>query len=148
MIKFIYNGGIEDKDREKVVTAVIGKCKKKFSLPDSIEVEFRKLEPAVYAETLIEFRFKNRIRLNSSLNYVDVIKPLIHELLHLNQTHTNKLYGRRDGAYVWLGKAYKVNEDINYNQYKNLPWEKDVSDKETNILDEILEEFKKERGEQ
>lgn len=148
MIKFIYNAGTENKDREKVVNAVIEKCRQKFSLPDNIEVEFRKLEPSVHAETLIEFRFKNRIRLNASLNYVDVIKPLIHELLHLNQTYTNKLSGRRDGAYIWLGQAYKVNEDISYRQYRNLPWEKDVTDRETIILDEILDDFKKERGEQ
>lgn len=117
---------------------------KKILLPDIIEVEFKILSKNVYAETSLNPKFQNRIFINEDLDDNEIIKPLIHELIHLNQKIEGKLSILRDGSFVWENKAYKISKSMSYNEYKNLPWEYDVFLKEKEINKFLLESIKKE----
>jgi hypothetical protein len=138
MIKFIYSSDKYDRNRELVVENVFRIVSSIIEIPDSIEVEFRLLSQSIYGETLIDNRYKNRIRLQESLSPKEVIVPLIHELLHLNQTYTGKLSGRRDGSFLWNSKVYYAPKIPTVQEWSKLPWEIDVAEKENFILEQVL----------
>jgi len=138
MIKFIYSGDKFDRNRELVVENVFRIVSGIIEIPDSIEVEFRLLSQSVYGETLLDKRYKNRIRLHEGLSVKEVIIPLIHELLHLNQTYTGKLSGRRDGSFLWNSKVYYAPKTPTVPEWSKLPWEIDVAEKENLVLEQVL----------
>jgi len=138
MIKFIYTGEIYDRNRELVAENIVRIMSSMVELPEKIEIEFRKLSESIYGETLLDNRFKNRLRLHEGLSAREIILPLIHELLHLNQVHTGKLSGRRDGSFMWNGKVYTVSKTPTVNEWSRLPWEIDVAEKEKYYLSEVL----------
>lgn len=137
-IKFIYATSHYDSVREQVIRNVLSIVASKVELPDSIEVEFRALPGAVYGETLLDHRFKHRIRLHDSLSPKESIIPLIHELLHLNQVYTGKLSGRRDGSFMWNKKVYHAPKTPSIEEWSKLPWEIDVAEREKQMLREVL----------
>ena len=137
-IKFIYIGTEYSVAREVVVERIASILSTIIELPKNIEVEFRSLPESVYGETLIDNRYKNRIRLQESLSPKEVIVPLIHELLHLNQTYTGKLSGRRDGTFLWNKKVYQSPKTPTIQEWSKLPWEIDVAEREVQILAEVL----------
>jgi len=138
MIKFIYSSDKYDRNRELVVDNIFRIMSTLIELPANIEVEFRALPESVYGETLIDNRYKNRIRLQESLSPKEVIVPLIHELLHLNQTYTGKLSGRRDGSFMWNKKVYHAPKTPSLEEWSKLPWEIDVAEREKQMLVEVL----------
>jgi hypothetical protein len=138
MIKFIYSSDKYDRNRELVVENVFRIVSSIIEIPDSIEVEFRLLSQSIYGETLLDKRYKNRIRLHEGLSVKEVIVPLIHELLHLNQTYTGKLSGRRDGSFLWNSKVYYAPKIPTVQEWSKLPWEIDVAEKENFILEQVL----------
>jgi hypothetical protein len=140
MIRFIYRNGSHDIKREKVITNVYNIAKNYLNLPDIIEVEIKSLGPNIYAETIANPRFKNRMRINGDLSLTELIKPLVHELIHLEQIHTNRLSVNRQGFYIWENKVYRNFNPISmtHEEYKNLPWELDVSQRENVLLNTIL----------
>lgn len=113
------------------------------SLPKNIEIEFRQLDKSNYAETSLNPRFSNRITINSDLHFSEMIIPLIHELIHLNQIYTGQLSKRRDGVYIWEGKQYNLSKKMSYNEYLNLPWENDVLIRQETLRVTILEKLGK-----
>jgi hypothetical protein len=139
-VKFIYVSDKYDSVREKVIERIINIVSKKIDLPMLIEVEFRSLPNNVYGETLLDSRYKNRIRIQENLLAKETIVPVIHELLHLNQVCTGKLSGRRDGSFVWNGKIYNTSKNITTNEWSSLPWEIDVAEREKQMLLEVLNE--------
>jgi hypothetical protein len=141
MIRFIYRNGTYDKNKEKVITNVCTIAKEFLSLPELVEVELKDLGKNIYAETIANPRFKNRIRLNIELSLKELIKPLVHELIHLEQIHTNRLSVNRQGFYIWEGQVYQNYNPMNLSneEYKNLPWELDVSLRENKLLDIVLD---------
>lgn len=138
MITFIYSGEIYDRRREMVVENVFRIVSDMLHLPEKIEVEFRTLSESVYGETLLDHRYKNRIRLHDILSPREVIVPFIHELLHLNQVYTGKLSGRRDGSFIWNGVVYHAPKVPSITEWSKLPWEVDVAEKEKDLLMEVL----------
>jgi hypothetical protein len=138
MTKFIYSSDKYDRTRELVVDNIFRIMSTLIELPANIEVEFRALPESVYGETLIDNRYKNRIRLQESLSPKEVIVPLIHELLHLNQTYTGKLSGRRDGSFMWNKKVYHTPKTPSLEEWSKLPWEVDVAEREKQMLVEVL----------
>jgi hypothetical protein len=138
MIKFIYSSDKYDRNRELIVENVFRIVSSIIEIPDSIEVEFRLLSQSIYGETLLDKRYKNRIRLHEGLSVKEVIVPLIHELLHLNQTYTGKLSGRRDGSFLWNSKVYYAPKIPTVQEWSKLPWEIDVAEKENFILEQVL----------
>lgn len=140
MIRYIYNVGEYNLDREKVITNVINICKQHLSLPDDIEVEFAYLSESVYAQTIVTHKFKNRLQVNNSLSAKEVIKPIIHELIHLEQMHTGKLYSNGRGICVYEGIRYNITSDVpSYADYVKLPWELDAMSREPKMLKIVLE---------
>jgi len=139
MIQFIYSGETNFRDRELVVENLVSCVSSLIILPEKIEVEFKKLRPSIYGETVLDPRFPNRIRLSDSLVAREVIKPVVHELLHLNQTFTGKLSVRSDGTYVWMGKFFRVDTSkVTVDEWAKLPWEQDVANSENYILQKAL----------
>ena len=138
MIKFIYSSDKYDRNRELVVDNIFRIMSTLIELPENIEVEFRLLSQSIYGETLLDKRYKNRIRLHEGLSVKEVIVPLIHELLHLNQTYTGKLSGRRDGSFLWNSKVYYAPKIPTVQEWSKLPWEIDVAEKENFILEQVL----------
>lgn len=138
MVKFIYNTSIFDINREKVITNIFLLTKKYIELPEYLEIEFKKLNPNIYGETLLDTRFKNRIRLNEDLTCKEVIIPLIHELLHLNQIFVGRLVGNRDGSFIWDKRVYRTGKSPDVREWENLPWEVDVAQKQQKLLEKVL----------
>lgn len=103
-------------------------------LPDNIRIEFCDLEH--YGETVL---ISKKIKLNITLTTHEIIFPLIHELIHLNQMHKGRLVITRFGDYVWEGKTFKVsNAKLTHKEYKQLPWEVDVTNREKELLVKVL----------
>jgi len=139
-IKFIYSVGSYNIDREKVITNICNKIYQHLSLPDYIEIEFKYLPDNVYAEALLNYKFKNRIYINENLNLKEIVKPLVHELIHLNQIHIGKLSTNGRGIILWEGSRYSVNQTLHsYTDYCNLPWEIDAMSREPKLLKILLE---------
>lgn len=139
-IQFIYNHGDRDELRELVITKICEAFYDELTIPDTVQVEFKKLPKNVFAETMLDYRFKNRIRINYLLNHREVFAPVIHELIHMNQTHTGKLTVLREGIYMYEGKIHDI-KDINklsYDEYMKLPWEKDVAERQEKLAEIII----------
>lgn len=141
MITFIYTYGKIDRPREKVCFNVFNKLRSILDLPTTLEIEFSNLTDSVYAQTILDYRFKNRIRINSALTAKETIVPLVHELIHIHQIHIGKLAVYRNGMIFWEGNTYNINnmDVMDYKSYLQLPWEVDVANKEKNILAYILD---------
>lgn len=137
MIKFIYVGDKYDRDRELVVTNIVNIVSTLIDIPDSIEVEFRNLKH-IYGELLLDPRFKTRLRLEETLSSKEIIVPLVHELIHLNQVHVGRLKASRDGVF-WDNKFYNMkSREITTEVWANLPWERDVANKQQKLLENVL----------
>jgi hypothetical protein len=106
-------------------------------LPREIQIEFKELGDSIYAETSLNPRYSNRITLNSNLEINEIIKPLIHELIHLEQINKGILSKRRNGSYLFEGKVYNIKPNMSYKDYQSLPWEHDVLVREK-ILHKII----------
>jgi hypothetical protein len=139
VIQFIYSGESYNREREQVIENLTNIVASLVALPEQIEIEFKKLNGSIYGETILDPRFPNRIRLSDSLSTKTVIRPLVHELLHLNQTHTGKLSIRRDGTYVWEGRFFRVDTSkVTVEEWAKLPWEQDVANSENYVLQKAL----------
>jgi hypothetical protein len=137
-IKVIHLANI-DSNKEKIIRKVCSIVIKKLTLPKTITIILKKLEPAVYAETNLQNMNQYRIVINSDLPLSNIIEPLIHELIHLNQIYTGRLVGKRD-RYIWNGIEYKVKNGLSqtYDDYQSMPWELDVNQKLPKLLEYVL----------
>jgi hypothetical protein len=119
-----------DKDREDTCRRVVSSVSEILTLPKSIHIQFSSMAPCEYGATSVDFRFRDRIRLNDTLVASEVTYVLVHELIHLNQTFTGILKVSRGGSYSWRG--HSVNTDAV--AYDDLPWEIDVSERIVAIM--------------
>lgn len=140
MIKFSYykNTG-PDKDKEKVAKNVINIIRNYLELPDIIKVEFVSMGPAQYGEAIVDVNNPNIVRINLDLSTTDIIIPLVHELIHIEQMHTKRLSNARFGDIIWEGKKYKIKPDMPYREYINLPWEIEVKTRQKSLLEKLFE---------
>lgn len=141
MIYFIYSKtSVKQIHKEKVLLSIYTKAKSYLKLPKSLEVEFVDLHDSLYAETIVNPRYKNRIRLSSKLSEKEIIRPALHELIHLEQMYTGRLSSPRTGMYLWEGQLYNHNdlEKLSFVDYCNLPWETDVNERLDKLLISIL----------
>jgi hypothetical protein len=140
-IEFVLHEKELDNFTRQTIIRVCELVSEQLDLPDKVQIEYKKLSDSTYGETSLNPRFRNRVTINSLLSSSELIQPLIHELIHLHQIHTNKLEIRRDGVFVWCGKKYDVNKTLSYQEYLDLPWENDVINKikilTKNIIDNI-----------
>lgn len=139
MIQFrYYKGTSPDTQKEAVAKNVYNVLRAHLDLPDTIEVEFVQLGPSTYGETIVDFRYPNRLRINLDLPLNDIIIPLVHELLHLEQIKQGRLSNTRFGDIMWEGKKYKMKKNMTYQEYMQLPWEEDVTSKQLQIVRLVL----------
>jgi hypothetical protein len=140
MIRFYYYKGVSpDSQKEKVATYVCNRLRDYLDLPDTIEIEFIQLGPNNYGETIIDYRYPNRMRINLDLSSSDIIIPIVHELLHLEQVKQGRLTNNRFGDILWENQVYKVKASMPYRDYLALPWEDDVAKKQQKVLKFLLE---------
>lgn len=146
-IRFIYPKKIKDLSREKIILKVCNIIEQEIKLPSDIIIEFKNLEKNIYAETILHGRNSNRIVLNYDLSIQDSVRPLVHELIHLNQIYTGMLSCGNRGSYKWLGETYSYPniQMLNYKDYMLLPWEQDVSSREKILLLKVVENKKLKR---
>lgn len=139
-VRFIYLCDTRDTKRESVITAACQRMSSLIELPKNVEIEFSKMDLSVYAQTALDPRFPNRVRLNQSLSPSEVLRPLIHELIHVHQIFTKQLSIRRDGTHIWQNRQYRVAapQSMTYDDYSRLPWEADVANREKMLLEKVL----------
>jgi hypothetical protein len=144
-IEFFYLKNIRLPKHELVAKNLCEYTNKVISIPNNISIEFVPLKDHVYGETILT---ENRFRINDSLSDKEIIKPVIHELIHLHQKHMGKLKVMRDGTFIWNGKQYRKENIylISQKEYENLPWEQDVNRKIDNILSTVVELFFKDKS--
>lgn len=135
-IKFYYPKGLFNIEKETIVKKVTETASQYLTLPKLIEIEFQHMGPSFYAETDI---VKKRITLNFDLSTNELVIPVSHELLHLEQIETGRLSKSRFGEYVWEGNVYKIDPvKIPYVEYRQLPWELDIVKKQKILLEKVL----------
>jgi hypothetical protein len=129
-----------DIEKAKVATSLCQAASLYIALPDNIIVELVDLGHNAYGESTLTFNKESKVRINLQLSAKEMIYPLVHELLHLNQIHEGKLSVTRFGDCVWEGKTYKLNQSkMSYKEYTQLPWELDVASREQQLLANILQ---------
>ena len=109
------------------------------NLPDYIEVHFANLGPGTYGEAILKPGINRIITVNLDLTVNEIIYPITHELIHISQMHEGRLAISRTGLYVWEGKTYNVDPyKISYKEYMQLPWEYDVTERHSLLIEAIL----------
>jgi hypothetical protein len=144
-IIFIYKANAKlPKVYEVFCTKIYNLLKNIIVLPEQLEIQFEIMGQNVYGMTMLDPRFPNRIRLNQELSLEEIILPLVHELIHLNQIYTNRLSVRTGGRILWENQVYKVDSmKLNYQDYLDLPWEQDANEKQIKIIEFIKRNSKK-----
>jgi hypothetical protein len=131
-----------DANREILCETICDRLSIVLTLPDEIIIEIIKMLPSAYAETYLHYKNSYRIRLNTSLLINDIVIPLAHELIHLEQLTTGKLMINHEGLYIWEQIPYNVNmNDLHYGEYLQLPWELDVHNRLPKILETFLNPY-------
>lgn len=145
-LKFIYpkdHISLEtDTNREALCEIVCDRLSSELTLPEEIIIEIIKMSPSAYAETYLHYKNAHRIRLNNSLAINDIVIPLVHELIHLEQLTTGRLMINHEGLYIWEKIPYNVNmNDLHYGDYLQLPWELDVHNRLPKLLETFLKSY-------
>ena len=141
MLNFIHDKNLYSLQKEQLVTNIYLQLQNLILLPDHIEVEFKKMGPSSYGETILDSRrLHKRIILNVDLDVKALFYPTIHELVHVSQMHTGKLAISRTGVFVWEKKTYPVDPlKMSYKDYKQLPWEQDAHKQQQILGKKLLE---------
>jgi len=135
-IRLYFAKGLQDINKEKLVKKILEQANHYLTLPELVEVEFQRLGHSMYGETDID---RKRITLNFDLQINDIVLPLLHELLHLEQIEMGRLAKSRQGEYVWEGNVFRIDPmTIPYDEYKQLPWELDTVKKQKILLEKVL----------
>lgn len=125
--------------RESIITRLSKAISKVIELPEKLEVCIYPLAKNVYGG--IDKYHVNRIAINYNLDLKSIPQILTHELIHVSQKHTKMLEIKKNGHYYWNGIPYTdiLPEDMTYQEYQSLPWEVDVKNRETKVLQMALE---------
>ena len=138
-IQFYYKNTVRCARRESIISLLAEAISKVIELPNTIEVCIYPLGKNVYGG--IDKYYVNRIAINYDLDYNSIPNILTHELIHVSQKHTRRLEIKNNGHYYWYGIPYTkvLPEEMSYEEYRNLPWEVDVQNRETKVLNSALE---------
>jgi len=138
-VRFIYESDDYNPARELICTHVCEYVSRLLTLPVDIQIVFAIMDNNVYGHTFLSNRFKNRISINNIISPEEIPNVLVHELIHLSQIETGILAISNNRKYSWRGKVVNITESDNYNNYVQLPWEKDVAKKQQTILPQVIE---------
>lgn len=132
-----------DNDKAMLAVSICQAASRLLSIPARIFVDF-----SVFQDTHeyghVEFSFrtttksKGMILINHEITLKELIYPLTHELIHLDQIFNGNLQASRHGSFLWNGKVYPLSNDMTYEEYQNLPWEQDVLDRQSSLISSIL----------
>jgi hypothetical protein len=112
-------------------------------LPENLTVEFVNMAKNQYADSSLDNTNTNLIRMSLALNVNDLMVPLVHELIHVNQMHEGRLMITEDGIFIWDMKTYElIIADLPYEEYLMLPWESDVRHRQPKLLQQLLKSYK------
>lgn len=139
-LKFIYPRGYvqadTDQHKEILCEKICTLMREYLTLPEEIVIEMSTMSPSVYAETYLHYKNTHRIRLNVQLLINDIVIPLVHELIHLEQFTVGKLMINHEGLYIWDKQPYNIKlNDLHYGDYLQLPWELDVHNRLPKLLE-------------
>jgi hypothetical protein len=137
-VKYIYNIGTYMPQYEAVINRLWESFTSMLDLPREIVVVFENLGKSVYADTKVDPRFKNRVTINAELMVRDVPGAFTHEIIHVHQIHTGLLRADHHGNMFWRDRIYKIDDNLTYEQYCELPWEADVLVRHQSLLNEVL----------
>ena len=137
-ITYYYKNNQHSYKREIIISRLSDAIASIIELPTSLEICIYPLGKNVYGG--IDKYHTNRIALNYDLEYESIPKILTHELIHVSQKHTKLLEIKNNGHYYWRGIPYTkvLPEEMSYEEYRNLPWEVDVQNRETKVLESAL----------
>lgn len=136
-VRFVYEVSTRDAHKEAVIRNFCAAARSILDLPSTIEICIAQLNPHLYGGIQLDWRFKNRLKLNSTLSIIELPIVLTHELIHMQQVHCGVLSVTRHGHVVWNGVTYDT-ENLSYEEYRKLPWEAEVTRIETPTLNSIL----------
>ena len=137
-IKFFYKNNKPKRDYEVIITSFSIAVSKVIELPSTLEICLYPLDDNVYGG--IDRIKINRIGINYNIPLLALPRILTHELIHVNQKHTGVLKVNGSGLCYWHNVPYtkQLPEHMDYNDYKNLPWELDVANREQEVFKKAL----------
>lgn len=137
-ITYYYRNIPKSKIHETIIDALTNALASMIELPPSLEVCIYDLPNSVYGG--MDKYISNRIGINSKLSIDDIPKILVHELIHVHQRYTKLLEIKNGGMYYWRGIPYEdvMPENMDYQDYKNCPWEIDVEMKIDKLLTDCI----------
>lgn len=142
LVKFYYQGNKQQIThtlvRENMIKSLSHALSELIPLPETIEVCIYPLPDNVYGG--LDKHTPHRLGLNNNLPLEKIPEIVVHELIHASQRHTKMLEIKNNGTYYWRGIPYHntMPEDLEYNDYKNSPWELDVTERLDNLLTEAI----------
>jgi len=137
LVRFSYLSDDYYEAREIVCAKLTEAVANIIDLPKEIVIQFANLGDSVYGNTSVEFRFRNRVRINNGLTITELPGPLVHELIHVNQIHLGLLRAQT-GVIFWHNRQYRIDPNMSYKQHRELPWEMDVLDRQEQVLKKAL----------
>jgi hypothetical protein len=136
-VRYFYQNTKTDKVREVMIDKLTNTVSELIELPQIIDVCLYKLDENVYGG--IDQYVMNRLGLNNSLTLEELPQILVHELIHVHQRHTKQLE-IKNNTYYWRGIPYhNVDTELTFEKYKNTPWEIDVQNRQTKVLERALD---------
>lgn len=137
MIVNFLNTGFHDSSKEQLVVRICLEISKILALPEIVEVQFQKFDNGIWGGTHLDWKIKNRISLSCDLSIHEIPIVLVHELIHVYQINSGILRVDKNNQVYWQGIIYNTN-NLSYNEYQQLPWERDVSYRLKKILETVI----------
>jgi hypothetical protein len=136
--RYFYQSNVTLPQHEAIIDGFANILSTIISLPPLIEICLYDLGKNVYGG-IDMFRI-NRIGINVTVPLEQLPKILTHELIHVNQKHTGVLKIKNNGSAYWHGILItkKIPEDMSYEEYQNLPWELDVTNRQEEVFKKAL----------
>lgn len=126
-----------DPEKQHITRALCTSASRVISLPQSLDIEFRKFTDGTWGGTHLHWKYRNRISINDTLSLQEIPIVLVHELIHCSQLHSGMLRVDHSGNVYWQGMRYETT-NLSYNEYQRLPWELDVAYRLKKTLELII----------
>lgn len=139
IVSFYYSNSKPNIQVEIIIKKLCKQAVKVLTLPSTIDICFYDIPQSTHG-AIDQTRF-NRIILNNNLRLNELPMILVHELIHVEQRFMNKLIISKDGIYTWQNNKFRQPDvqNLNYEQYLELPWEVDVQCRIKTTLKKILD---------
>lgn len=138
-VRYFYQNNDYRPQHESIINSFANAISQVIELPPLLEVCLYDLGNSVYGG--IDMYRINRIGINLNVPLNEVPSILSHELIHVHQKHTGTLKIKHNGNCYWHGilVSTKLPDDILFEDYMDLPWERDAYNKQTKVLQQALD---------